>query len=170
MPTGVRQPDATPSAEMDEEDALWHLAAKGAYAVAAGAADAAPRGDYVVRSERPDGPAVLAVVSAAAFLRARCRGWIAADGGRYRLSAAGLKAVREARSRGPRCAPGPRPDPAGRPVAGSAGGGGARSRSGPSSGSGDARTRKVSRLSPSPSLPPASAWPPTIGAPTSCRA
>ncbi|MGE0851375.1 MAG: DUF6456 domain-containing protein [Hyphomicrobiaceae bacterium] len=124
MPTVVRQPDATLSAETDEEDALWHLAAKGAYAVAAGAADAVPRGDYVVRSERPDGPAVPPVVSAAAFLRARCRGWIAADtdGGRYHLSAAGLKAVREARSRGARRAPGRRPDPAGRPVAGSAGG------------------------------------------------
>jgi hypothetical protein len=98
MPTaaGIRS-IAPPSAA--EVEALWQLAAKGAYAVPADAG-AGASGDYAVRSAAAETTQPLGLIAAAAFAAARCRGWLAAeaDGIRYRLSAAGLKALRQARS------------------------------------------------------------------------
>lgn len=93
-------PIAALADDADELDVLWRLAAKGAYAVPAHAGRTGASGDYVVHAATADGMQALAVVPAALFLRARCRGWLQADadGARYRLSAAGLKALRQARS------------------------------------------------------------------------
>jgi hypothetical protein len=96
MPTRSIDPDPG-SADSDGLDVLRRLAAKGAYA--APSADAP--GAYAIFSPVDGVASPSALVSAEAFARARVRGWLETEGpDRYRLSAAGIKGVREARSGG----------------------------------------------------------------------
>jgi hypothetical protein len=98
MPTQGAPPMGPPP-DSDGIEGLWRLAAKGNFAVLSETAEAGI-GDYVICSARGAAAQPLAVVPGAAFARARSRGWIEPDGegGRYRLTAAGLKALRQARS------------------------------------------------------------------------
>jgi hypothetical protein len=92
----VRNPSA---AEKDGLEALRRLAAKGAYAVPADAAHGAG-GDFAVFSPRNDFAQALATISVAAFDWVRRRGWLQPEQGtdRYRIAAAGIKALRRAKS------------------------------------------------------------------------
>lgn len=102
MRRAAHTPPVVRLADPDGLEALWRLAARDAFAVPAASAEVGGSGDYAVLCAA-DTQQALAVVPAAAFVKARCRGWIAADadGARYRLSPAGLKALRQARSGGP---------------------------------------------------------------------
>lgn len=95
MPSPGTAP-SPPGADPDGLEALAHLAAKGAYAAPADEGT----GAYAVFSSRDGWASPVAVIPADAFARARVRGWLETDGpGRCRLSAAGVRALRQARSR-----------------------------------------------------------------------
>ncbi len=93
-------PGTAPSpagADPDGLEALAHLAARGAYAAPAEEGT----GAYAVFSPHDGWASPVAVIAADAFARARVRGWLETDGpGRCRLSAVGVRALRQARSRG----------------------------------------------------------------------
>ena len=89
-------------------EALRRLAAKGAYAVPAQAA-LGGGGDFAVFAPRNGFAQTRATISAAAFAWMRRRGWLEPDQGadRYRITTAGIRALRRAKS-GPSA---PMPEP-----------------------------------------------------------
>lgn len=107
------------AAERDGLEALRRLSAKGAYAIAAEAAPGAD-GDFAVFSPRNDFAQAFVTIPAAAFAWAHRRGWLKPEQatGRYRIAAAGIKALRRAKS-GASSAP-PAATPAARPKSASA--------------------------------------------------
>lgn len=86
------------------------MAAKGAYAEPVDPA-LVPDGGFAVFSPRNGGAEALATIAAATFAWIRARGWLEREGEthRYRIAAAGIKALRRARSGSPAHGPGPRP-------------------------------------------------------------
>ena len=97
-PADGAAPDRS-AVEKDGLEALRRLAAKGAYAVPVEPALGAG-GDFAVFSPRNGFAQALATISAAAFAWSRRRGWLEPDQGtgRYRIAAAGIKALRRAKS------------------------------------------------------------------------
>jgi uncharacterized protein DUF6456 len=97
-PAGGAAPDRS-AAEKAGLNALRCIAAKGAYAVPADPA-LGTSGDFAVFSPRNGFAQALATISAAAFAWGRERGWLEPDQGtdRYRIAAAGIKALRRAKS------------------------------------------------------------------------
>jgi hypothetical protein len=108
-PAGGAVPDRA-VAERDRLNALRRIAAKGAYAVPADSA-LGTGGDFAVFSPRNGFAQALATISAAAFAWARGRGWLEPDRGtdRYRITEAGIKALRRAKSGQPAHMPDARP-------------------------------------------------------------
>ena len=87
------------AAEKDALEALRRLAARGAYAAAEDHALGA-RGGFAVYSPHNNYARALASIPAAAFAFIRRHGWLEADqtAGRYRIAAAGVEALRRAKS------------------------------------------------------------------------
>jgi hypothetical protein len=108
-PAGGAAPDRS-AAEKDGLNALRRIAAKGAYAVPADPA-LGHEGDFAVFSPRNGFAQALATISAAALAWVRARGWIERDQApdRYRIAAAGIKALRRAKSGQPAHMPGAHP-------------------------------------------------------------
>jgi hypothetical protein len=98
LPTDAAVPDRA-TAEKDALAALRRLAAKGAYAAPVAAGSGAS-GGFSVFSPRNDFAHALATIPAAAFTPLRQRGWVEVDQGtdRYRIAAAGIKALRRSKS------------------------------------------------------------------------
>jgi hypothetical protein len=75
MPTAdTPAPDASAN-ERDGLEALWQLAAKGAYATPADPS-CPTQGDYAVFSPRNGFAQPVAIIAAVQFTRARSRGWV----------------------------------------------------------------------------------------------
>lgn len=100
MSTANSAPAEKPLARKDGLGALWRLAVKGAYAAPTEMGSTAANGEYAVFSPRNGFAQALPVIPPAVFASARRRGWVEPDqdGDRYRLAAAGIKAMRQAKS------------------------------------------------------------------------
>ena len=98
---------SNPAIETAVLASLSRMARKGAYAVPIGT-EAGDDWDYAVFSPRNDFARAIATIPAAAVASALRRGWLAGggEGEQVRLTAAGISAVRRARSRGDAETPG----------------------------------------------------------------